>query len=174
MDLSNLDPAFDGVLRPARDGGTRCEYFQDRNKRWPFHCDADGYRLLARLLRVATPVVGAVQTKIDAACAFDPTAPDSDAVVAEGQRIYARKPNMGEHDVTWSQAEYGHLGLQSGAGEGGTSATRACSASPRRGPASGAPSRRGARPIFARLTESRDAPGVARFPGCVGARVARR
>ena len=57
-------------------------------------------------------MVGAVQTKIDAACAFDPTAPDSDAVVAEGQRIYARKPNMGEHDVTWSQAEYGHLGLQ--------------------------------------------------------------
>ena len=42
LDLSNLDPAFDGVLRPARDGGTRCEYFQDRNKRWPFHCDADG------------------------------------------------------------------------------------------------------------------------------------
>jgi uncharacterized membrane protein YgcG len=33
-------------------------------------------------------------------------------VVAEGQRIYARKPNMGEHDVTWSQEEYGHLGLQ--------------------------------------------------------------
>ena len=42
----------------------------------------------------------------------DDAVDDADAVVAEGQRIYARKPNMGEHDVTWSQAEYAHLGLQ--------------------------------------------------------------
>ena len=114
-DLSNLDPAFDGVLRPVAAGATSCEYFQDRNKRWPFHCDDEGYRLLARLLRAATPVVGAVQAKIDAACDVEGR-PDgraaADAVVAEGQRIYARKPNMGEHDVTWSQLEYGHLGLQ--------------------------------------------------------------
>ena len=78
-------------------------------------CDDEGYRLLARLLRAATPVVGAVQAKIDAACDVEGE-PDgraaADAVVAEGQRIYARKPNMGEHDVTWSQPEYGHLGLQ--------------------------------------------------------------
>jgi hypothetical protein len=33
-------------------------------------------------------------------------------VVDEGAHIYARKPNMGEHDVTWSQREYAHLGLQ--------------------------------------------------------------
>ena len=114
-DLSNLDPAFDGVLRPVAAGATSCEYFQDRNTRWPFHCDDEGYRLLARLLRAATPVVGAVQAKIDAACDVEGR-PDgraaADAVVAEGQRIYARKPNMGEHDVTWSQLEYGHLGLQ--------------------------------------------------------------
>ena len=105
-DLSNLDPAFDGVLRPVAAGATSCEYFQDRNKRWPFHCDDEGYRLLARLLRAATPVVGAVQAKIDAACDVEGR-PDgraaADAVVAEGQRIYARKPNMGEHDVTWTQ-----------------------------------------------------------------------
>lgn len=53
------------------------------------------------------PPVGAVQAKIDAAYG-----PASDAHVTEGQQIYARKPNMGEHDVTWSQREYGHLGLQ--------------------------------------------------------------
>ena len=106
-DLSNLDPAFDGVLRPVAAGATSCEYFQDRNKRWPFHCDDEGYRLLARLLRAATPVVAAVQAKIEATCGSS-----SADVVAEGQRIYARKPNMGEHDVTWSQIEYAHLGLQ--------------------------------------------------------------
>ena len=112
VDLSNLDPAFDGVLRP---GVGRCEYFQDRNRRWPFHCDDEGYRLLARLLRAATPVVATVQAKIELACdvANDPNGrAAADAVVAEGQQIYARKPNMGEHDVTWSQREYGHLGLQ--------------------------------------------------------------
>ena len=104
LDLSGLDPAFDGVLRRSEG---RCEYFQDRNKRWPFHCDEGGYRLLARLLRAATPVVAAVQAKIEATCGSS-----SADVVAEGQRIYARKPNMGEHDVTWSQIEYAHLGLQ--------------------------------------------------------------
>ena len=56
-----------------------------------------------------TLVVGAVQAKIDAAAHSGGTAAAAH-VVSEGQRIYARKPNMGEHDVTWSQAEYGHLG----------------------------------------------------------------
>jgi hypothetical protein len=102
-----LDPAFDGVLRADPRNPNRCEYFQDRNKRWPFRCDADGHSLLSRLLEVATPVVGSVQAKIDAA-----HGERASAVVAEGAQIYARKPNMGENDVTWSQAEYGHLGLQ--------------------------------------------------------------
>ena len=62
-----LDPAFDGVLRADQRNPNRCEYFQDRNKRWPFRCDADGHSLLSRLLEVATPVVGSVQAKIDAA-----------------------------------------------------------------------------------------------------------
>ena len=61
-----LDPAFDGVLRrdphgrggSGGGGGGRCEYFQDRHKRWAFNCDDDGYELLSRLLRAATPVVG--------------------------------------------------------------------------------------------------------------------
>ena len=62
--LVGLDPAFDGVLRRDPRDPTRCEYFQDRNKRWPFHCDDDGYGLLSRLLVVATPVVAATQAKI--------------------------------------------------------------------------------------------------------------
>ena len=41
--LVGLDPAFDGVLRRDPRDPTRCEYFQDRNKRWPFHCDDDGF-----------------------------------------------------------------------------------------------------------------------------------
>jgi hypothetical protein len=74
-DGSQLDPAFDGVLRRdprgssggAAGGGARCEYYQDRHKRWAFSCDEDGATLLTQLLRAATPVVGAVQAKIDAA-----------------------------------------------------------------------------------------------------------
>eukprot|EP00740_Mantoniella_antarctica_P014756 CAMPEP_0181373936 /NCGR_PEP_ID=MMETSP1106-20121128/15691_1 /TAXON_ID=81844 /ORGANISM="Mantoniella antarctica, Strain SL-175" /LENGTH=71 /DNA_ID=CAMNT_0023491761 /DNA_START=124 /DNA_END=335 /DNA_ORIENTATION=- len=61
-----LDPAFDGVLRRSAGGG-RCEYFQDRHKRWAFECGDDGFDLLARLLHAATPVVEAVQARIDAA-----------------------------------------------------------------------------------------------------------
>ena len=105
--LVGLDPAFDGVLRRDPRDPTRCEYFQDRNKRWPFHCDDDGFELLSRLLVAATPVVAATQAKIEAA-----HGPGADNIVAEGQQIYAKKPNMGQEDVTWSQREYGHLGLQ--------------------------------------------------------------
>ena len=80
-----------------------------------------------------------------------PHRPDSDAVVAEGQRIYARKPNMGEHDVTWSQAEYGHLGLQKEyiRYKSVQRLTEAWACLQRARQAG----------IFARLTESRDAPG---------------
>ena len=102
-----MDPAFDGVLRRDPRDPTRCEYFQDRNKRWPFHCDDDGYGLLSRLLVVATPVVAATQAKIEST-----HGPSAHQIVAEGQQIYAKKPNMGQEDVTWSQREYGHLGLQ--------------------------------------------------------------
>ena len=105
--LVGLDPAFDGVLRRDPRDPTRCEYFQDRNKRWPFHCDDDGYGLLSRLLVVATPVVAATQAKIEST-----HGPSAHQIVAEGQQIYAKKPNMGQEDVTWSQREYGHLGLQ--------------------------------------------------------------
>lgn len=56
--LRGLDPAFDGVLRRDPRYPGRSEYYQDRHKRWAFHCGADGHDLLTRLLRAATPVVG--------------------------------------------------------------------------------------------------------------------
>ena len=30
----------------------------------------------------------------------------------EGAQIYAQKPNLGAEGITWSQENYGHLGLQ--------------------------------------------------------------
>ena len=63
--------------------------------------------LFSRLLVVATPVVAATQAKIEST-----HGPSAHQIVAEGQQIYAKKPNMGQEDVTWSQREYGHLGLQ--------------------------------------------------------------
>ncbi|KOO26407.1 hypothetical protein Ctob_004548 [Chrysochromulina tobinii] len=31
---------------------------------------------------------------------------------ADGEKIYAQKPNLGEHGITWSQENYAHKGLQ--------------------------------------------------------------
>ena len=88
--------------------GTRPDASTSRTgKRWPFHCDDDGYGLLSRLLVVATPVVAATQAKIEST-----HGPSAHQIVAEGQQIYAKKPNMGQEDVTWSQRELRDLGLQ--------------------------------------------------------------
>ena len=114
-DLSNLDPAFDGVLRPVAAGATSCEYFQDRNKRWPFHCDDEGYRLwracCARRRRWWARCAGKDRRRVRRGGQVRARRR------GRGRRrgpahLRARKPNMGEHDVTWSQLEYGHLGLQ--------------------------------------------------------------
>jgi hypothetical protein len=55
-DLEGLDPVFAGVV--VRRAADQVEFFQDRNKRWAFHCTDVGYHLLARLLHAASPVLG--------------------------------------------------------------------------------------------------------------------
>lgn len=94
---------FDGVVRPVEHG--RCTYFQDRNRRWPFYTSADGHALLGRLVRAAAKLVAVADAQLLAAA-------DGERLRREGESIYARKPNKKSEDVTWSQQEYAHAGLQ--------------------------------------------------------------
>lgn len=103
---------FDGVLIPPASTSTAAcgyKYYQDRNRKWPFHTNAQGAALLEQLFDDARRVIAA----LDAAIAT--SAPDDaarEAIVRSGVDIYAKKPSIRERDVTWSQTEYAHLGLQ--------------------------------------------------------------
>lgn len=97
--------SFDGVLGALRDG--RALYYQDRNRRWPFHTRARGHALLTELLDAAARLVAVSDVELERL-----GAERAAAVQREGASIYARKPNKRQEDVTWSQAEYAHAGLQ--------------------------------------------------------------
>jgi hypothetical protein len=95
---------FDGVVLPVDPAG-RCTYFQDRNRRWPFHTNALGADLLHQLVAVAAKLVAVSDAQLAAVA-------DAERLRREGESIYARKPNKKSEDVTWSQEEYRHAGLQ--------------------------------------------------------------
>ena len=75
-------------------------YFQDRRKKWTYHTDATGAALLKDMIALASPLIQTVlaQLPVD--------------TIKQGDIIYAQKPNLGANGVTWSQDNYGHLGLQ--------------------------------------------------------------
>ena len=101
---------FAGVLEPEPQPSTSFRYYQDRNKRWAFHTNAHGANLLRNLFTDARRVIAALDEKINAISNGD--AAEIDAVRRAGTEIYAKKPNIKEKDVTWSQEEYRHAGLQ--------------------------------------------------------------
>ena len=104
---------FEGVLVPPRAPAPASphahKYYQDRNRKWPFHTDDAGARLLGALFDAAREVIAVLDAHI-AARAMDEG--ERESILREGADIYAKKPSIRERDVTWSQAEYRHLGLQ--------------------------------------------------------------
>lgn len=104
------DDVFAGVLEPEPQPSTSFRYYQDRNKRWAFHTNAHGANLLRNLFTDARRVISALDEKINAISNGDRA--EIDAVRRAGTEIYAKKPNIKEKDVTWSQEEYRHAGLQ--------------------------------------------------------------
>ena len=103
---------FDGVLIPPASTSTvACgyKYYQDRNRKWPFHTNAQGAALLGQLFDDARRVIAALDAAI---VTLAPDDAAREAIVRSGVDIYAKKPSIRERDVTWSQTEYAHLGLQ--------------------------------------------------------------
>ena len=95
------EDVFAGALQ--RDEGGSFTYFQDRRRRWPYRTDAKGAGLLRAMIGTAAPLLeGMIK-------ALELTEPE---MRADGEKIYAQKPNLGEHGITWSQENYAHKGLQ--------------------------------------------------------------
>ena len=97
-------PLLSGVLLEreqgrGRDGDLRFKYFQDRHKKWPFWCKADGANLLYRVFSALGPCLNASESA-------------GQRAIREGEELYDRKPNLGGGGVAWSQEEYNHPGLQ--------------------------------------------------------------
>ncbi|KAJ1633573.1 hypothetical protein T492DRAFT_980338 [Pavlovales sp. CCMP2436] len=97
---------FEGVVLDVDEPAGRCTYFQDRNKRWPFFTSAQGHVSLQKLVFTAARLVAVADARLVALAA------DGERLRREGENIYARKPNKKSEDVTWSQREYAHAGLQ--------------------------------------------------------------
>ena len=95
------EDVFAGALQ--RDEGGGFTYFQDRRRRWPYRTNAKGAGLLQAMIDTAAPLLeGMIK-------ALELTEPE---MRADGEKIYAQKPNLGEHGITWSQENYAHKGLQ--------------------------------------------------------------
>jgi hypothetical protein len=92
------DDPFAGAVVDLPNG--LVHYYQDRRKKWTYTTDERGGRLLRGLFSLAAPLIRTVLSQLP------------DAVASEGRAIYAQKPNLGANGVTWSQDNYGHLGLQ--------------------------------------------------------------
>jgi hypothetical protein len=80
-------------------------YYADRRKRWPFSTDAAGAQLLCRMFSANKAVFEYCTTQML-------NTGQLRAMEAEGEAIYAKKPNLGSNAVTWSQEEYAHPGFQ--------------------------------------------------------------
>jgi len=113
LDASTTDAradVFAGVLlRAPRSRALAYEYFQDRNKRWPFATCERGAALLDGLFADARKVIAILDDKLAREHA---DVASRARVLSQGKEIYAKKPNIRAADVTWSQEEYNHIGLQ--------------------------------------------------------------
>jgi len=96
----------EGMVYMVQGGGAR--YFQDRKRQYPFEAGQDGLALLKGLLDANEVILPLSQKRLH-------ETGDEDALLKEGERLYAEKPTMKRHHGakgTWSDAEYAHPGLQ--------------------------------------------------------------
>ena len=90
-------------------------YFQDARRKYKFFCGAEGLALLAGLLERTRAVMAKNEELL---ALMDPR--ESKQLLEEGKKIYGEKPSLRKFDkkkgdglnVTWSDAEYAHVGLQ--------------------------------------------------------------
>ena len=95
---------FAGAVVPDADGNG-ADYFQDRRKQWAYRTDGAGLALLRGMIATASPL-------LDKCISAMEESGEAERVRAEGEQIYAKKPNLGAKGVTWSQDNYAHPGLQ--------------------------------------------------------------
>ena len=85
------------------------------------HPTAKGHAVIARLandylyygdLGSQTAILGETSWRHREDALDNSTAAFDPALKSQGESIYAQKPNLGANGVTWSQENYGHLGLQ--------------------------------------------------------------
>ena len=99
-----------------QDGQGGAVYYQDARRKYEFYCGAEGLRLLVGLVertRVVLEKNAAILATLDPA--------EAKKLVSEGRKIYGEKPSLRKFggktkgdglNVTWSDAEYAHVGLQ--------------------------------------------------------------
>ena len=98
------------VFRDDKGGAV---FFQDARRRYEFFCGEKGLLLLSGLLARTALVLKKNEEELRK------LGPKAAAIVEEGRRIYGEKPSLRKFgseaegkNVTWSDGEYAHVGLQ--------------------------------------------------------------
>ena len=98
------------VFRDDKGGAV---FFQDARRRYEFFCGEKGLLLLSGLLARTALVLKKNEEELKK------LGPKAAAIVEEGRRIYGEKPSLRKFgseaegkNVTWSDGEYAHVGLQ--------------------------------------------------------------
>ena len=94
----------------------QCTYYQDRDKRYPFYTNENGYNLLQQLMERNKALLHINHQQIidmaETATTGGEEAYSKDVVIRIGQGLYSHKPTLRTRGVTWSTEEYSHPGLQ--------------------------------------------------------------
>ncbi|CAL6359102.1 unnamed protein product [Bathycoccus prasinos] len=77
---SRIDACFGGVV--VEHESHKFQYYQDRNKRWPFTCSEKGYALLTKLMTSVTPVLKSIRQEIT------DSGKNIDETLEKGREIY--------------------------------------------------------------------------------------
>ncbi|GAB5364277.1 hypothetical protein AAMO2058_000955900 [Amorphochlora amoebiformis] len=84
-------------------------YYQGQDRKWKFEVTKDGLVLLEGLVKRTSPLIEKCQEMLRKKVGG--ISREARRIERDGAQIYARKPNKTTNNVTWSQAEYGHLGF---------------------------------------------------------------
>ena len=87
------------------------KYFCDQAKKWPFDTDRAGLVQLCHLVRINREPLALCQRLIERECK------DAEKVREDGKTMCTEKKHLiqgvaGQENVTWSQGEYAHSGIQ--------------------------------------------------------------